>query len=147
MSEHTLDIANLLNNTKEQEIVPDGEYDLEVYQCREQRNKADTHNMYVFVINIKGAPVDVPEPVYDYFTLPNAADDEDRQKMLIRRLKRVLECLGINFSKGFSPEMAQGATGRARVISNTGDDGETRNRIIWPKYSNEPEQNRDRRRR
>ena len=142
-------ITDLLNNTKELETVPEAKYKLEVLACREQRTQADDRDMYVFTIGIKNPPkgTENAAPMMEFFPMPNDEDEPDRAANSVRRLRRALECLGINFLNGFNVENAIGATGEAPVNLRKDNDGETRNHVVWPKYANEGGGQRDGRRR
>ena len=131
-----------LGDVQEQETVPENSYKYEVISCKIKPSKNTSRTVIHVVLQLTNPPKDVPfpQPVLEFFVMPNAADYKENKEMAtdwVRRLRRFLECSGIPYTAdGFEPEEAVGATGETLFKLTEEDDGEWRNKPVWPRYAN-----------
>jgi hypothetical protein len=116
-----------VQSAKEDELVPEGEYELEVTSAKEQDSKAG-RPMIAIVHAILDPPDDVvlAAPVFFYMTLPVTAevatekgieaDDSETIQRKLRDIRRYLVMMNVPFSsEGFDADSLVGARGSARV--------------------------------
>ena len=116
-----------LGAAQEAEAVPEGEYDLRVAKFDETTSKAG-NAMYKAIIIIESKYHPNPQPIVEYFTLPNGKDDE-HANMKMLNIKRFLAVFNVPFEEsGFNDEDVPGALGKCHVVNDTyePDDGEPR---------------------
>ena len=111
-----------LKDVKEAEAVPEGEYSLRILKVDETESKKG-NPMLALVIKIEDAPIKNPAPVRHWIVLPDRDTPDDQVQMRMLELKRLLAAFGIRYDgEGFDTEDLIGATGKALVTQEEGDD-------------------------
>ena len=101
----------------EEQIPPEGTYDLRIVMKEFGRNKDDTRDQHTVIIQIEDEADYVP--IYHYLTWPSEEDwdnEPEKARNAIRRIKRFCAVFGIEFDdKGIEDDDLDGATGRCLV--------------------------------
>jgi hypothetical protein len=122
-----------LNDAKEAETVPEGEYDLRIIKAEDGESKAG-NPMTSVLIKIEDAPIPNASPVRHWLTYPDSKTPADQRNMRLLDIKRFLTCFGVPMTAyGFDSEDLVGATGRAYLAQEEGDNGEVYNRLRLPR--------------
>lgn len=122
-----------IDDVKEAEIQPEGEYNLVITSVTEGRNKDNNRDM----IKCRLEFADYPEAqsILHQIALPNEEDDKDKRKFMLLMLKRFLAVFGVQMEGGgFEVEDLQGATGicKVKVDRPDGFDDDV-NQLVLPK--------------
>lgn len=124
-----------LNESYEDQVVPEGEYELRVTAAQAKRNKADTRDMILAVCAIEGSDVANPRSVFYNMNFPNKDDSADGRRLMMQAVTRFLKHFDIAFeANGINPEDMVGATASCLLKQEEieGTDGEMRNIIVLP---------------
>lgn len=122
-----------LKDVKEAEAVPEGEYALRILKVDETESKKG-NPMLALMIKIEDAPIKNPAPLRHWIILPDANTPDDQVQMRSLELKRLLAAFGIRYDgEGFDTEDLVGATGKAFLTQEQGDDGGVYNRLRLPR--------------
>lgn len=128
-----------LDDVEEAVLVPEGEYDLQVVRVDDGESKKGNEMTTVY---IKVLDADVPNPnlVRHWITYPNSETPPDQMQMRLLDIKRFLHCFSIDAPDGEvdSDEFLH-ATGRATIVQEEGDDGNTYNRLRLPRLKKSEE--------
>lgn len=121
-----------IDDIKEGEVVPEGEYDLRIVSAKDGASKAG-NEMTTVMIKIEDAGTPNPNLVGHWLVYP--ADDADASQKYMRLLdiKRFLQCFGIAIDGGFDSDDLVGQTGRAFLKQEQGENGQVYNRIVLPR--------------
>ena len=127
---------NGMNEAKEPELAPEGEYQLTLTNPEAYVNEKGRD-----IVKVRVEFTDYPEyqSFMHWIAMPSKKlDDEKVYNSLLLGVKRFLNLFGIPADNGFNVEDLQGATAVAKVIQETSDDGEhVNNRIIVPRIREE----------
>lgn len=122
-----------LNDAREQETVPEGNYKLRIVKAEDGESKAGNEMTTVY-IKIENSDVPNPALIRHWITYPGRDSTADQRAMRLIDIKRFLVCFGIPFEGGgFNSEDLVGAEGECLVITETGDDGNDYNRLRLPR--------------
>lgn len=121
-----------LDDVREAEVVEEGEYDLRIIKAEDGESKSG-NPMVTLLIRIEDAPIANPAPVRHWMLIPDAATPPEQKQMRLLEIKRLLQCFGIKYDGGFDTEDLVGATGRAFLVQEEGDNGEVYNRLRLPR--------------
>lgn len=121
-----------LDDTKEPEAAPEGEYDLRIVRAERKESKKGKM-MTEVLIRIEDADVNAP-PLRQYLIDVTPDMPEDQQRMRKLELKRFLQCFGIKLvDGGYDEEDLAGATGRCMVIQEENGEYGLQNRLRLPR--------------
>lgn len=128
----------------EQDLVPEGEYDLQITDVEEKDSKNGVP-MLQCTIQVMNPPATVkePAPIWHYITLPDSDDDAKKAAFKLRMLRRFLEVFSIPFEdNGFNSEDLNGAQGRClvaqqEIMRDERPTGEYSHTLRLPKFKNE----------
>lgn len=122
-----------LKDVKEAEAVPEGEYSLRITKVEETESKKG-NPMLALTMKIEDAAIKNPAPLRHWIVLPDRDTPEDQVQMRYLELKRLLATFGIRYDgEGFDTEDLVGATGKAFLTQEEGDDGGVYNRLRLPR--------------
>jgi hypothetical protein len=122
-----------LKDVKEAEAVAEGEYDLRIMKVDEGESKKG-NPMLTLSIKIENAPIKNPAMVRHWIVLPDTDTPEDQVQMRMLELKRLLAAFGVRYDgEGFDTEDLVGATGKAFLTQEEGDQGGVFNRLRLPR--------------
>jgi hypothetical protein len=123
-----------LDDAKEAEVVPEGEYDLRIIKAEDGESKKG-NPMTSILIKIEDAPIPNAAPVRHWLTYPDNKTPADQRNMRLLDIKRFLTLFGVPITAdGFDSEDLVGATARAYLTQEEGDNnGEVYNRIKLPR--------------
>lgn len=126
-------IAVQLDNVREPEVVPEGEYDLRIVKKEDTKSKKG-NPMTVCYIRIEDASTPNPAIVTHYLTPPTSDTPPDQVQMRSLDIKRFVTLFGIGYDeRGFDTDDLVGAVARGTLVQEEGDDGVIRNRIKLPR--------------
>ncbi len=135
-----------LNETKEQAVVPDGEYDLVIGSAVEKKSKKDK-DMIQMAIQVRSAEYPNAETIFEYINLPHKDDDEKARDFKLRQMKRMLMAFEVEFDDGFDTEDLVGAQATLQVGQREVTEGENKtptgrmqNFVKWPRFQGEEEE-------
>jgi hypothetical protein len=124
----------------EEQVAPEGEYDLRIAACDVQRTKADDRDMFAVRVDVEAT--EDYTPIFVYLVIPNDNDWEDEggrlANMFVRSLKRFfVGVFGLELEALFpndepDGEEAVGATGTALVTQRMYE-GNPQNEIRTPR--------------
>lgn len=102
----------------EDELVPEGAYDLTVRSCEVAPSKKNSDRSVIkMMLSIDNAEIPNPAPVPVYLACPIADDEPDTRRSLARNIRRFCHVFGISYEDGgFDTDDAVGATGNCMVI-------------------------------
>lgn len=141
-----------VQDAREDEAVPDGEYEIECTACNLKQARESRKPMYElsFVVNDPPEDIDLPAPVFHYALIPVddtiaqeygvEADEDEAYKRKLRDMTRLLVALGIPFeANGFNDEDFLGAKATVRLKKEERNDapGQFSNRLMLPKFTTE----------
>lgn len=122
-----------IDEAKEQAAVPEGEYSLRIIKAEDKESKKG-NAMTQVTIRIEDADVPNARLVNHFLVYPDSATPADQRNMRLLDIARFLQCFGIpHEGAGFNSEDLEGATGRATLTQEEGDDGEIYNRLRMPR--------------
>jgi hypothetical protein len=106
-----------LGDEYEDEVVPEGNYDLRITDATDGRNKADTSDQIRVILSVENSEVSNPGAVFHYLTFPNEGDDDEQRRGKMRNITRFLKIFSVPFEKnGVNSEDIVGATGNCLVV-------------------------------
>jgi hypothetical protein len=121
-----------LNNIKEPEAAPEGEYDIRIMKVVDTESKKG-NPMTVFSIRVEDAGPDV-SMFQHYIVYPDQDTPPDQKQMRLLDIKRFLQLFGQDTNLGgFDPSDLQGSGARAFLQQEEDDKGVIRNRIRLPR--------------
>ena len=129
----------------EDELVPEGEYDLTIEDVSEQDSKKSGKALLMCLIRIDNPPERIknPAPIFHYVSLPHPDDEPKTVQFKLRMIRRLLNCFGVAFEdNGFDSDDLVGAKGTCLVVQQEmmKDDkgtGEYSHALRLPKFANE----------
>lgn len=122
-----------LDNVREPECVPEGEYALRVVKVEDRESKKGSP-MTVLTIRIEDAPIPNPAPVMHYIVPPSDDAPADQAHFRVLDIKRLLAVFNIPYDeRGFDSADFQGASAKCMLVQETGDDNVVRNRLKLPR--------------
>lgn len=122
-----------LGDEYEDEVVPEGNYDLRITDATDGRNKADTSDQIRVILQVENSEVANPGSIFHYLTFPNEGDDDDQRRGKMRNITRFLKIFSIPFEKnGVNSEDMNGATGNCLVVMDEYE-GTPNNKLRLPK--------------
>jgi len=127
-------ISVALDDAKEGEPVPEGEYELRIVKAEDGESKKG-NPMTTVMIRIENAGIPNAAPVRHWITYPTAQTPADQVNMRLLDIKRFLVCFGIPFDgHGFDSADLEGATGRCMLTQEQNEEnGEIYNRLRLPR--------------
>jgi hypothetical protein len=111
-------IEQAVSDAVEDELVPEGEYELRIVAHETKENKAGTGELIQVQIEITDPPEGIksPAPIFHYLSLVGPNDEPKSKSFKLRMQRRFLECFSIPFEgNGFNDDDFDGATGRCLV--------------------------------
>lgn len=137
-------IEQAVADAKEDTVVPEAEYDLEIISYTMEISKkakaagVNDPNMIHVVIAIRSDEYENARPINHYLMLTDA--DDEYRAMRLRDQRRFLECFGIDYEdNGFDPEDFVGAKGHALVTVEANPKGGESNSLRLPPFKDEDE--------
>ena len=122
-----------LDDAKEPEPVGEGMYDLRITKAQDTESKKG-NPMTVITIRVEDAGIKNPSPIVHYMTYPDEDLPDEQKNFRLLDIKRFLSVFGIPFDPhGFDTDGLVGATGRAMVIQEEGQDNIMRNKLRLPR--------------
>jgi len=122
-----------LDDAKEQEPVPEGEYDLRIVKAEDGESKAGNAMTTVY-IKIEDSAYPNAALCRHWLTYPDRDTPADQRQMRLLDIKRFLTAFGIaQESKGFNSDDLLGATARCMLSQEEADDGNVYNRLRLPR--------------
>lgn len=128
----------------EEQVAPEGEYDLIIRSVTFGRTKADDRNLITIGMAIEA--VDDYQMFSEYLTLPSKEDEGDKDnspyKMFIRNMKRFLAVFGVDMAdtfpsgeqESFDKEALMGETGHC-LVTQSEYEGRVRNTLRLPRLA------------
>lgn len=117
-------IEAALGDAPEEQLPPEGAYDLRIVHKATGTNKAETRKQVKVLVRIE-ADEDY-QPINHYLTFPNDEDWQDRPdtaKLMLRGINRFLEVFNVpNQANGFNDDDLDGATGKCLVTHRAPED-------------------------
>jgi hypothetical protein len=127
-----------LDDAKEPEVAPEGEYDLRIVKVEDGQSKAG-NDMTTCTIAFEGHPE--WRAIKHWITYPDSDTPPDQKAMRLVDIKRFLTCFGVaHDGTGFDSDDLVGQTGFCLVIQEDGDDDNTYNRLRLPRLKKSEEQ-------
>jgi len=133
-----------VEDAKEPEIVPEGEYEVRCESATEKRNRDDTRDLIVVSVAIMNPPDGCnPQTLFHQIALPNENDSDRGREFMLLNLRRFLECFHVPFEGGgFNTDDIPGSSGKCRigleeVIREGVSTGEKRNVLVLPRLKAE----------
>ena len=137
-------IAMPLKDAKEDELVPEGEYELQIDDVDAQQEDKNGLPMTMCVIKILNPPPGVqPSPIFHYMTTVGPDDDANKARFKTLMTRRFLQVFGVPFTdEGFDTDDLMGAKGQCLVQHNEikrdgRPSGEYSHQLRLPKLPNE----------
>jgi hypothetical protein len=138
-------IEQAVSDATEDELVPEGEYELRIVAHETKENKAGTGELIQVQIEIMDPPdgIKSPAPIFHYLSLAGPNDEPKSKSFKLRMQRRFLECFSIPFEgNGFNDDDFDGATGRClvtqqEIVRNEQPTGEYSHALRLPKFRNE----------
>lgn len=127
-----LDLAQAMREVPDLEVVPDGEYELQVVSAT--RIIGESSKRFQVILSIIGHPN--ASPVYHLLWLPKDEDDEQRQNASVRKIKYFCEGFDVDFSSPIEIDENNsivdfiGKTGNARLVVDPETDKHGERNII-----------------
>lgn len=123
-----------IDDAKEMEAVPEGEYDLRIIKAEDGESKKG-NPMTTVMLRIENAGIPNPAPVRHWITHVTADTPEDQKAMRLLDTARFLQCFGIpHESHGFNSDDLEGATGTCMLTQEENEEnGEVYNRLRLPR--------------
>ena len=131
-----------LEDVKEPEVVPDGNYDLRIIKAEDGRSKAG-NDMTSIMIKVEDDRYPDAQVIRHWLTYPDEDTPKDQRYLRLLDIKRFLLAFGIPYEKGFESEDLVGATGKCLVYQEEGDDGNIYNRLRLPRLDKKSNRGRD----
>ena len=124
-----------LDQSYEQEAVPEARYDLRITSAKDGRNKKDTADLTMVVIKIEDPEYPNAATVFHYLNYVSEADTSDARQMKMKMLARFLVLFDVSYEKdGFNSDDLPGCTASGVLLKKERLDGrdEDSNSIILP---------------
>jgi hypothetical protein len=122
-----------LDDAKEAEAVPEGEYDLRIVKSEDGESKKGNAMTTVY-IKIEDNSYPNAALLRHWITYPDRDTPADQRQMRLLDIKRFLTCFGVAMEgNGFNSDDLIGATGRSFLYQEEGDDGNIYNRLRLPR--------------
>lgn len=145
-------INSAMKDAREQQVVPEGEYDLRIQQAevKPSKSKQGHENVEVMVL-IESAEYPNAAPIFHYLSIIHEEDDQRTIDFKLRMQARFLQLFGIPFEdNGFDTDDFAGCTARCLVaqdeVKRDGKPtGEYSNVLRLPKMRDEPEEKEEKR--
>jgi Protein of unknown function (DUF669) len=133
-----------LDDVEEAVLVPEGEYELQIVRVEDGESKKG-NEMTTIWIKVLDSEVKNPNLVRHWLTYPTSETPPDQLQMRLLDIKRFLHCFGIDAPDGeVDSDEFQGATGKATIVQEEGDDGNTYNRLRLPRLKKSKEKEKSR---
>ena len=137
-------INSAIKDAREQQVVPEAEYDLRIQQAeiKDSKSKADRQNVEVMVL-IESAEYPNAAPIFHYLSIVHDDDDQKTKDFKLRMQRRFLELFKIPFEdNGFDTDDFAGCTATCLVAQDevkkdNKPTGEFANVLRLPKFQNE----------
>lgn len=122
-----------LDDVKENTPVPEGEYNLRIVKVTDGQSKKG-NAMTTCVIAVEDERFPAASAIMHWLTYPDASTPPDQKELRRLDIARFLQVFGVKpEARGFDTAVLEGATGRCSVYQESGDDGNTYNRLRLPK--------------
>lgn len=123
-----------LDDAHESELVPEGEYELQITKSEDGESKAGNEMTTVY-IKVLDSQMPNPGLIRHWITYPDPDSPAEERNMRLVDIKRFLTCFGIaHEGGGFNSDDLVGATGRCLIIQEESkQDGNTYNRLRLPR--------------
>ena len=122
-----------LDDAKEAEPVPEGEYDLRIVKAEDGESKKGNAMTTVY-IKIEDSAYPNAALLRHWITYPDKDTPADQRQMRLLDIKRFLTCFGVAMEgNGFNSDDLLGASGRSFLYQEEGDDGNVYNRLRLPR--------------
>lgn len=140
-------IQQAIADAKEDVVVPEGEYDLEILSAELEVSKnaakqgVTEPNMIHCVIAVRSDEYPTARPIGHWLMF--ATENDEWAGMRLRDQKRFLECFSIPYEgNGFDTDDFVGSKGRCLVTNETSDKGEPFNSLRLPRFKDEEDEDR-----
>src|SRR5262245_407603 len=130
-----------LDDAAEQEVVPEGDYELQIVKAEDGESKKGNQMTTVY-IRILDAKVPNPAILRHWLTYPDMETPADQRNLRLVDIKRFLTVFNIPMNEeGFDSDDLIGATGRCFVYQETSEENEDQvfNRLRLPRLSRKDE--------
>jgi hypothetical protein len=122
-----------LDDAKEAEPVPEGEYDLRIVKAEDGPSKKGNAMTTVY-IKVEDSAYPNAALVRHWITYPDRDTPADQRQMRLLDIKRFLTCFGVaQESNGFNSDDLLGSVGRSFLYQEEADDGNVYNRLRLPR--------------
>ena len=122
-----------LDEAKESEAVPEGEYALRIIKVEDGESKKG-NAMTTVTIRIEDPKYPEATPVRHWLTYPDSTTPPEQRSMQLLNTKRFLSVFKINIGNdGFDSEDLNGAEGKCLLVQEQADDGRVYNRLRLPR--------------
>jgi|SRR5712664_132990 len=132
-------------DAREDELVPEAQYDLTIESADEQDSKKGKPQiMCMITVDNPPSTVSSPAPIFHYISLPHPDDEPKASRFKLRMIRRFLEVFNIPFEdNGFDSDDLQGAKGsclvaQQEIMRDEKPTGEYSHTLRLPKFANEP---------
>lgn len=122
-----------LDDAHEQQVVPEGEYQLSIVKAEDGESKKGNEMTTVY-IKVENSPIPNPSLIRHWITYPDPDTPAEQRNLRLVDIKRFLTVFGVaHEGGGFNSDDLVGATGQCLVIQEEGDDGNNYNRLRLPR--------------
>jgi len=122
-----------LDDDYEDKPVPEGQYDLRITSATSKRTSKGDRDMIVVIIGVDDPEFPGAAAVFHNLIMPNAKDEPDTRKLMMKGVARFLNLFDIPFEKdGFNDEDFAGSTASC-LLKQEEYDGEVRNVLVLPR--------------
>ena len=112
----------------ELEVAPAGEYTVRIVKAEQRDRRDKPGSMLALTLTLPGEPN--AKPLNHYQMLPDTAEgDKDKENRVLRQLKSIGVCFGIDFNVGVEPDALVGLEGRAILSIEESDEYGPQNRV------------------
>ena len=127
-------ISVALDDAKEGEPVPEGEYELRIVKAEDGESKKG-NTMTTVTMRIENAGIPNASPVRHWLVYPDSSTPMEQRNLRLLDIKRFLTCFGVPFDGGgFDSADLEGAIGRCMLTQEQNEEnGEIYNRLRLPR--------------
>ncbi len=120
-------IEQQLDTASEEEVVPEGRYDLRCEDCRDYEK--DGKKMLIVDVSVVNPPPEIKDAakIAHFISLAGPDDDEDKKKFKLRFQKRFFHAFGVaHEGGGFNSDDIPGSTASNMLVKQRTLEGEGR---------------------
>src|SRR5882724_623822 len=109
-----------MSEAKEQDVVPEGEYDLRIVEVDAEKESKSGKPMIGVIIAIESSDHPNASPIFEYLNLPHEDDSAKASAFKLLQIARFCHAFEIPFEdNGFDTDDIMGATGNMLVVQDT----------------------------